>query len=157
MFEYESGLILAFLLWLWITISAIVSINSRMNRNLQKIGQRLSWLTMSPKPISPEEASQTTFRKVMKFLLLYGTGLPFVLASWLYVLYVVILLVYRKTKDSGAPQAVREFRWKLRNTDMTFDQLVKELMKVSDQDPSTFEKVKADLIHELQEQGLHAG
>ena len=157
MFEYETGLLLAFLLWLWVTISAIVSINSRMNRNLQKIGQRLSWLTMSPKPMSPEEASHTTPRKVMKFLLLYGTGLPFVFTSWLYVLYVAVLLVYRKTKDSGAPQAVREFRWKLRNTDMTFDQLVKELMKVSDQDPSTFEKVKADLIQELHEQGLRAG
>ena len=128
-----------------------------MNRNLHKIGQRLSWLTMIPKPMSAEEVHHTTIRKVMKFLLLYGTGLPFVLASWLYVAYVVGLLIYRKSKDSGAPQAVREFRWKLRNTDMTFDQLVKELMKVSDRDPDEFEKVKADLLRELDEQGLRAG
>ena len=32
---------------------------------------------------------------IMKFLLLYGTGLPFVLASWLYVAYVVGLLIQR--------------------------------------------------------------
>ena len=157
MFSYESGILVAVLLWLWVTISAIVSINSRMNRNLHKIGQRLSWLTMIPKPMSAEEVHHTTIRKVMKFLLLYGTGLPFVLASWLYVAYVVGLLIYRKSKDSGAPQAVREFRWKLRNTDMTFDQLVKELMKVSDRDPDEFEKVKADLLRELDEQGLRAG
>ena len=112
---------------------------------------------MIPKPMSAEEVHHTTIRKVMKFLLLYGTGLPFVLASWLYVAYVVGLLIYRKSKDSGAPQAVREFRWKLRNTDMTFDQLVKELMKVSDRDPDEFEKVKADLLRELDEQGLRAG
>ena len=112
---------------------------------------------MIPKPMSAEEVHHTTIWKVMKFLLLYGTGLPFVLASWLYVAYVVGLLIYRKSKDSGAPQAVREFRWKLRNTDMTFDQLVKELMKASDRDPDEFEKVKADLLRELDEQGLRAG
>ena len=107
--------------------------------------------------MSAEETSHSPARKVMKFLLLYGTGLPFVLASWFYVAYVVGLLIYRKSKDSGAPQAVREFRWKLRNTDMTFDQLVKELMKVTDQDPTEFEQVKADLVHELNEQGIRAG
>jgi hypothetical protein len=154
LFSYEAGLLVAFLLWLWVTISAMVSINSRMNRNLHKIGQRLSWMTMTPKPMSAEDANRTAFGKVLKFLLLYGTGLPFVLASWLYVAYVVGLIIYRKSKDSGAPQAVREFRWKLRNTDMAFDQIVKELMKVSDQDPADFEKVKADLIRELHEQGL---
>jgi hypothetical protein len=134
-----------------------VAINSRTNRNLQKIGQRLSWLTMTPKPMSAEEVSHSGLRKLMKFLLLYGTGLPFVLTSWLYVLYVVGLLIYRRSKDAGAPQAVREFRWKLRNTDMTFDQLVKELMKLSDRDPADFEQVKADLVRELHEQGLRAG
>ena len=128
-----------------------------MNRNLHKIGQRLSWLTMTPKPMSAEELNYTTFRKVLKFLLLYGTGLPFVLTSWLYVAYVIALIIYRKSKDSGAPQAVREFRWKLRNTDMNFDQIVKELMKVSDQDPANFDKVRADLTLELYDQGIHAG
>jgi hypothetical protein len=107
--------------------------------------------------MSAEEANHSAFRKILKFLLLYGTGLPFVLASWLYVAYVVGLILYRRSKDSGAPQAVREFRWKLRNTEMTFDQIVKELMKVTDQNPADFEKVKADLIQELDEQGLRAG
>ena len=157
MFSYETGLLLAFLLWLWLTVSAIMTINSRMNRNLNRIGQRLSWLTMTPKPMSAEEVNHGSLRKIMKFLLLYGTGLPFVFTSWLYVLYVLGLLLYRKSKDSGAPQAVRELRWKLRNTEMNFDQLVKEMMKVSDQDPANFEQVKADLLRQLHEQGLRAG
>ncbi len=148
MFSYETGVLLAFLLWLWTVISAIVSINSQTERNLNRIGQRLSWLTMVPKPISPEEANRSWLRKVLKFVLLHGIGLPFVLASWLYVFYIVGLFLYRKSKNAGAPQAVREFRWKLRNTEMTFDQLVSELMKVSDQDPADFERVKAELLQE---------
>jgi uncharacterized protein (DUF1786 family) len=65
-------------------------------------------------------------------------------------------IIYRKSKDSGAPQAVREFRWKLKNTDLTFDQLVKELMKVSDQDPSDFERVRSQMLQELKERGAIA-
>ncbi len=151
MFSYESGVWLAFLLWLWTVISAIVGLNSKMARNLNKIGQRLSWLTMTPKPISPEEANYSWIRKLMKFLLVHGIGLPFILTSWLYVTYSLGVLLYRKSKDSGAPQVVREFRWKLRNTDMSFDQIVKELMKVSDQDTAEFERVKSELLQELED------
>lgn len=150
MLSYETGVLLAFLLWLWSVISAIVSINSQMERNLNKIGQRLSWLTMTPKPVAPEEANRSWLKKVLKFLLLHGIGLPFILTSWLYVVYGVGMLLYRKSKDAGAPQAVREFRWKLRNTEMTFDQIVKEMMKASDQDPADFEKIKTEILQELE-------
>ncbi len=154
---YESGLLIALLLWLWLTITSIVALNSRMNRNLRKIGQRLSWLTMTPKPISREEVNHGFVRIGLKFVIVFGTGLPFIFASWLYVIYIVGILFYRKSKDSGAPQAVREFRWKLRNMDMTLDQIIKELMKVTDQDPNEFEAVKAEFVRELRDQGIVAG
>jgi len=157
LFSYEAGLLVAFLSWLWVTISALISINSRMSRNLRKMGQRLSWLTLTPKPISPEEASHGVVRKVLKFSLIYGISLPFVLASWLYVAYVAALLLYRWRKDAGAPQAVREFRWKLRNMDMTLDQMIKEFMKVQDQDPADFDKVRAEVVAELRERGVRIG
>ena len=157
MFSYEDGVFVAFLCWSWISIAAVIAINSRMERNLNKIGQRLSWLTMNIKTISQNDAHRTFIGKFLKFVLIYGLGLPFVLTSWLYVVYVVGLLIYRKSKDSGAPQAVREFRWKLRNKDMTFDELVKELMKVSDKDLSEFEQFRAKIVSEMQEQGLRAG
>lgn len=44
MFDYETGLLFAFLLWLYNVITSIVMINSRFERNMNKIGQRLSWL-----------------------------------------------------------------------------------------------------------------
>lgn len=155
MFSYESGVLVAFLLWLWSVVSALVLINSRMERNLNRIGQRLSWLTLTPKQMSAEEASRSAVRKIMKFVLIFGIGFPFILVSWLYVALAVGTLVYRKSKDAGAPQTVREFRWKLKNTEMTFDQLVKELMKVSDQDPSSFERVRSEMLREMKERGAN--
>jgi hypothetical protein len=128
-----------------------------MERNLNRIGQRLSWLTLTPKAIEPGESSHSLTRKILRFLLIFGLGLPFVLASWLYVALVVGTVIYRKSKDAGAPQAVREFRWKLKNTEMTFDQLIKELMKASDQDPTSFETVKAEILHDLNDRGIRVG
>lgn len=108
-------------------------------------------------PMSAQEANHSFFRKAVTFLLICGIGLLFVLTSWLYVAYVIGFVLYRRSRDAGAPQAVREFRWKLRNTDMTFDQIVMALMKISEQDPANFEQVKADLLQDLNERGLHSG
>lgn len=156
MFSYEFGLLIAFLLWLWTVVNALVLINSRLERNLNRIGQRLSWLTLTPTAMSAEDLNCSQLRKAAKFLLIFGTGLPFVFASWLYVALVAGTVMYRKSKDAGAPQAVREFRWKLKNTDMSFDQLVKELMKVAEQDPADFDKFKADMLYELEASGIRA-
>lgn len=155
MFTYEAGVFLAVLLWLWSTLSVLVSINSLMNRNLKKIGQRLSWLSLQPKPISHGEILHGGMRKTLRFLFLCGIGLPFVLLSWIYVAYSISYILYRWRKDAGAPQAVREFRWKMKNIDMSFDQIVKEMMKANDQDLSELEMVKGNIISEMREQGLH--
>ncbi len=45
----------------------------------------------------------------------------------------------------------------MKNADLTFDQLVKELMKVTEEDPSKFEEFRANIVHELQERGLPHG
>jgi len=152
--SYETGVGVAFLAWTFFTVSAIVNLNSRMQRNRRKVGMRLSWLTMTPQPIDADEAQHSAFRKLLKFLLIYGTGLPFVLTSWLYVIYVLGVFLYRKNKDSGAPQGIREFRWKLRNTDMSFDQIVKEMIKAQDLPAEDFEKVRAELIEDMLQRGL---
>lgn len=119
MFDYETGLAIALLLWLASAVILTISINSRMNRNFNKVGQRLSWLTLTPKPISASDERRSPLSSVLKFLLVVGLGLPFVLLSWVYVAFFVGTFMYRRTKDSGAPQVVREFRWKLKNVDMT--------------------------------------
>ena len=157
MFDYETGIFVAFLLWLYNAVMVVVSVNSRLERNLNQMGQRLSWVTLTPKAMEPGDLSRSTTSKILKYLLVVGIGLPFVLLSWLNVGLAIATILYRRAKDSGAPQAVREFRWKLRNTDLTFDQLVRESMKAVEADPSKFEEFRAAMVTELEERGLPHG
>ena len=153
---YVVGLLIAFAIWAFSAISAIAAINSRTNRNLKRIGQRLSWMSLTQKPMTPSDAAQTRIGKVFKFTLIYGFALVFVLASWLYVAWAVGEFIYRKHKDSGAPQSVLEFRWALRNKEMSFDDLIRALLKLTDQAPENFDQVKVDMINELQSRGIKA-
>jgi hypothetical protein len=155
MFSYESGLLISFLLWLYWAILLLVSINSTMERNLNRIGQRLSWVTLRPKPLEATDRTSSMFGKIMKFLLITGVGLPFVLLSWVYVALFIAQFIYNRSKDSGTPQVVREFRWRMRNADLTFDQILKELMKVQGEDLANFATFRENFIQELQGRGIH--
>lgn len=157
MFDYETGIFFAFLLWLYNAIMIVVSVNSRLERNLNRIGQRLSWLTLTPKPMDSDDLSRSTVSKILRYLLIVGISLPFVLLSWLNVTLAIATIIYRRAKDSGAPQAVREFRWKMKNADLTFDQLVKEMMKISEDDPSKLEEFRTTIVNEFEERGLPHG
>ena len=72
--------------------------------------------------------------------------LVFTLTSWLYVAGVVAMFVYSKSKDSGVPESIRAYRWKLKNVDMSFEDMVREVMKLSENYPrnlSSFEIICA--------------
>jgi hypothetical protein len=49
---------------------------------------------------------------------------------------------------------VKLCRWKFSNLDLTFDEIVRELMKLADQGPSQFKQDKADLLREFREHGV---
>lgn len=106
MFDYETGIFFAFLLWLYNAVMIVVSVNSRLERNLNRMGQRLSWFTLMPKPLEPDDLSRSPTSKVLRYLLVVGIGLPFILLSWFNVALAVGTILYRRAKDSGAPQAV---------------------------------------------------
>ena len=152
--SYENGLAIAFMLWLVSMITTLVLINSRLERNLNKIGQRLGWLTLTPKAMDAEEMNRSAFKKIFKFLFIAGFGLPFVLLSWLYVAVFLGTFIFRRSKDAGAPQAVREFRWKMKNVDMSFDDIVREMMKASDQPIDEFERVRGEILEEMAGRGF---
>jgi hypothetical protein len=152
--DYETGLWMAFLTWSWGLINIVVSVNTRMEKNLNTIGQRLSWISLKPKAMDIDDQDRPVWKSVGKFLLIAVIGLPFILLSWLQVLIFVGMILYQKSRDAGAPQVVRAFRWKLRNVDMNFDDLVRELLKAGDKPSEDFEATKASLIAEMEEIGL---
>lgn len=90
--------------------------------------------------------------KIIKIIFFHVVlSFPFIFLSWLYVLFVIGSYCYVFFKDVGAPQSVKEFRWKIRNIDMTFDQMIKELMKLDEQDPNDFEIVKKEMIDYIEQ------
>lgn len=153
MFTYENGVFVAFLIWAYIAIFLIISINSTLENNLNKVGQRISWLTLTPKTMDSDDKS-TRLRSVLKYLLITGLGLPFILLSWLYVVWCVGCVFYSKVKDSGAPQIIKEYRWKMRNIEMSFDQIIKEMMKVAGEDLDNFDSYRSNWINDMQDRGL---
>ena len=154
MFDYGTGVAVAFLLWLLNAIFSIVAINSRLEHNMNKIGQRYSWLTMTMRPMSEDDEKRSTLMKIVKFTLLQLFGLVWCLTSWLSVAMIVGRYIYRWSKDSGAPQNIKEYRWKMKNMDMSFDQILRETMKLSDMDTSKFDEFKQATIDELKDRGL---
>ena len=152
--DYETGVGLAFLTWLWGLVNLLISVNSQMEKNLNKIGQRLSWVTLSVKEMAAEDQNRPLWKSIGKFLLIAVIGLPFVLLSWVTVFLWLGQIIYRRSKDSGAPQAVREYRWKLRNVDMTLDDIIKEGLKASGKSLDEFEATRETIVHQMRESGL---
>jgi len=149
---YELGLLVALLIWLYSSVAILLRVNSQFERNLNKIGQRLSWTT--GKIVHLDSAKQTFWRKFCKYLLIVFTGLVFVLLSWGYVAMAVMSFMYIFSKDIGVPQSVKEFRWKLRNRNLSFDDIVKETMLAAGQPLHNFEDAKGAILSDLEERGF---
>ncbi|HWT40995.1 MAG TPA: hypothetical protein VN081_07080 [Dongiaceae bacterium] len=154
---YETGIYLALLLWAWHGLMLITLVNSQMQRNLNRIGQRIGWLTLAPKPMDAGDKPGLTGGKIFKFLLIVIFGFPFIFLSWAYIAYIAAVILYGRSKNYGEPVAIKEFRWKMKNVDMTFDQIVKELMKVNDESDENFHQFRENLIRDLEERGISYG
>lgn len=151
---YETGLGIAFLLWAANMVNLLVTINSQMERNLNKIGMRSSWTGGNQRPIDAAYRDRPWLLHALKFVFFAAISLPFVLASWLYVAWVVGSYLYQHHKDAGAPQGIKEYRWKLKNRDMTFDQIIREGMKAAELDLETFDEAKEEVLHEMRARGF---
>lgn len=145
---YEIGFGLAFLIWVGSLVWLVISLNSQLERNLNKVGLRLSWISLTPKPMGNNHRQRSFLRKSTKATLLLIAGFAGVLFSWLYVAMYVGSMVYSRLKDAGAPQAIKEFRWRMRNMDLSFDEIVSGLALVSGKEIATDEfkqQIWADL------------
>jgi ABC-type multidrug transport system fused ATPase/permease subunit len=154
MFSYETGLTIALVIYLITTVNTVVTLNSLYARNLNKVGMRLSRITLLPRELDADFKNRTTVAKVFFWVFFLTLGLLAAFLSWLSVLWFVGTFVYGRMKDSGAPNNVREYRWKLRNVDMTFDQIVAEIVKLNGESSSSFDEVKTELLNGMAERGL---
>lgn len=141
---YEQGIVIALLLWLYTTVVMIIKKNSLMEKNLNRIGKTISIAGTGIKDIKYPKDS--IGKSVAKHTLMASIGLFLTLFSWGYVLLVGGTLIYTFMKDIGVPQSIKEWRWKLKNLDMTFDELIKEILKQEGLAESEFPRVRQEWI-----------
>lgn len=124
---YETGLGVASLLWLYNAVWLLLMINSTMAKNLRQVGMRMAWGTLKMVPMTPADRTRGPLGATGKYVAVVALHLVCVPFSWLYVAWAAFYILHRRYKDAGRPAAVREFDWKMRNMEMSFDQVVKEL------------------------------
>lgn len=154
MFDYSAGVLISLLLWLCSAVTLIVALNSQRERNINKIGLRTSWLSHKVTQMEKGDQDRSLLSKTFKFTLLSGLSIPLVLLSWVCVALVIIQVAYNLSKDFGAPQSIREFRWKLKNIDMSFDQVAEEFAKLDSRYDGDFDTARAAIIDDMTERGL---
>lgn len=148
---YETGIFVAFLLWCYSLIFTIIMVNSKMNRNLHKIGKKISFSGNVVDIVNPKPSKITSF---ILYFLLYLVSLILIIFSWLYVFVVVSVMLYRWYKNLGEPTAFKEYRWKMKNIDMSLDDIIKELMKMESIPESDFPKIKLEWQQYLKNKNL---
>lgn len=154
---YETGLLLAVAIWFIRAIYALLQINSTLEKNINKIGKRQSWLDFTIKPLTSDYVNKSVFYKIIKYLLIWGL-IPFILifTSWLYVIYVVAVFAYKTYQNIGMPNNVKEYKWRLRNLNLSFNDLVQETVAITNNNEITFEEAREAIIEEMKSNGLHA-
>lgn len=146
MFSYENGLLISFLLYLYQMITVLMTINSTAEKNLNKIGERHSWLTLKAKPMSKDDFNRPFYKSILRFLFIALWQGIFIFLSWVNIFLFVCLTVYKISQDYGAPREVKDFRWKIKNQNLTFDELIYEIIKLRGMDKESFEDVKGEMI-----------
>ena len=133
---------------------AIALVNSQLNKNLKKIGMRIGWLDGNPKPMTPADQQITFFKVTIKVTVFVLLGLISLLLSWVLVAMYVVMMTWKFAKDSGVPEAVKNYRWVMRNKNMSRDEVLAEVMKLEGLPIENFDTYKQELLNNLLIRGL---
>lgn len=155
MFSYETGVTIAFMMFLASTVHTIIMLNSLLEKNLNKIGLRLSRITLTPKELDAEFKNRAFYVKVLFWFLFFAISMFGILLGWVYVLWTIGAFMYARIKDSGAPISIREYRWKLKNVDMSFDEIIQEIAKANEKNATEVDVLKKSIIGAMRERGLN--
>jgi ABC-type phosphate/phosphonate transport system permease subunit len=147
--SYERGVAVALLLNIFSLTMLIAELNSIRSRNLRKIAMRISWFTLTAQPMKPDDFKPKISRIIGKSLLLVSMSIVSVLLSWLTVLYYALNFAWQLHKKSGAPESLKDFSWKLRNVDLSQEQVILGLAKVSELDPEQIQDLRGQIEERL--------
>ncbi|MGB3109982.1 MAG: hypothetical protein WBB40_05265 [Psychrobacter alimentarius] len=144
---YETGVTVAFLLWLYGCISTVVRKNSLLEKNLNRIGKKTSLLGSDIVDVRYPKDSAS--KSMLKYVAVMGVSLILIVFSWLYVAVSLFAIFYSFRKDLGVPLVIKEYRWKLRNVDMSFDEIIKAIVQLEGLDESEYPRVRQEWIDHI--------
>lgn len=152
---YIVGVVVALAIWIVKVVFAFVQLNSIKQRNLNKIGQRLSWITLSAKPLKKGDLDAGLAYKLLKFSIIWLV-VPFFLifTSWVYVLVSLVGVLYVLYRNIGKPATIKEFQWRLSNMDLSFDQIVEGLVQSSGTNILNIDDAKDQIRKNMKDEGL---
>jgi hypothetical protein len=101
-----------------------------------------------------DEENWPFWKCILKFLFLAIFGLICTLMSWLQVAMWVGMFLWQLHKDQGAPNSIKEYRWKMKNIDMTRDQIIQELIKIDNVLPEDFDGYKENILSDMRGRGF---
>lgn len=147
---YEIGVFVALAIVLIRFIYAFLKLNSKLSKNLELIGRRLSYFSLEAKAITLSYRNQGIVLKILKFLIIW-LFLPLILIflSWLYVVYLIGIHLYQLIQTLGVPNDIKEYRWKINNLDLSFDQMVELTYKLVNHGDMTLEQFKNSINESL--------
>jgi len=127
---YLVGVLIMLIYWVFQSIWLIILINSMYEKNLNKIYQRISWSTYRIKLIeSLDELRTPKYKKIFKYILVISISFLSVFLSWITVFFTIIGIYFIHYKSLGRPECVKNYHWKLKNIDMTYDKIIEEKYK----------------------------
>ena len=152
---YELGLLIALAMWLFGQALLIASLNSTFATNVQRLGMRISWSTLRPRPAERPDHTGLTIGKFFKWFLLAVAGLLWALTSWLAVVSFVGLVLYNISQAVGMPQALKEWKWRMKNQLLSQADLVTGTLQASGIGQEEIPSRAREMLADLNERGFH--
>lgn len=153
---YELGCFVAFIHWLYRTVILIVAVNSTAERNLRKVGMRHSWYTGRLIVMTYSADYRHISEKIVQFAAIRLMFLVGIFFSWISVAWFFGAFFYEKGRDSNQSVEVREFRWNLKNFDLSFDDMVLGFAKVSG-NKASLEVLRHKMFQNMRDRGFNVG
>jgi len=128
------------------------TLNSVQARNLEAIGMRLSWATIAPQPIEPNELENFNLKKrslkAAKLILFHSVV---ALTSWLNIALTVIALLEWCFLIATTPREIRAAQWRMKHIRYTAEDFIHQLFIVSGLPESRREEWITEQMNEVKQ------
>ncbi len=120
---YELGALIAAVMVCLSLAANLMSSWTALGSNLALMDLRVSIFTGQPVPLG----RRSLLGKILRASLWIVSLIVSAALSWITVISMAGMFLYKKSKDAGAPQSIKELRWRMKNIHMTREQIDKEI------------------------------